>query len=147
MKQLIIARKDLNMSAGKLAVQVSHASEAFLIKKIKEHIRYNFDTDEYETKFLIFDKETYEDWIDDIYKKIVCAAKNKNDLLKVVDVASQLGLKENNDFWIIKDHCLTELEAEEVNENGESVTITCIGFRPLDDETCNKLSKKYQLYK
>lgn len=32
-------------------------------------------------------------------------------------------------------------------ENGEQVTLTCIGFRSLDDEICNKLSKKYQLYK
>ncbi|MDO4805440.1 MAG: peptidyl-tRNA hydrolase [Lachnospiraceae bacterium] len=29
MRQLIIARKDLNMSPGKLAAQVSHASMAF----------------------------------------------------------------------------------------------------------------------
>lgn len=33
-KQLIIARKDLNMSPGKLAAQVSHASIAFLIEKL-----------------------------------------------------------------------------------------------------------------
>ena len=33
-KQLIIARKDLNMSSGKLAAQVSHASIAFLLEKI-----------------------------------------------------------------------------------------------------------------
>lgn len=33
-KQLIIARKDLNMSPGKLAAQVSHASIAFLLEKI-----------------------------------------------------------------------------------------------------------------
>ena len=30
MRQLIIARKDLNMSAGKFAAQVSHASMAYL---------------------------------------------------------------------------------------------------------------------
>lgn len=35
-KQLIIARRDLNMSLGKLAAQVSHASSAFLIEKAKE---------------------------------------------------------------------------------------------------------------
>lgn len=34
-KQIIIVRKDLNMSAGKLAAQVSHASEAFLTVAIK----------------------------------------------------------------------------------------------------------------
>lgn len=150
MKQVIIARKDLNMSAGKLSVQVAHASEAFLLQKIKDTAKFNFDTDEYDTKFLSFDKETYENWINDIYKKVVCAAKNKNDLLKVVDIAEQLGLKKDEDFWIIKDCCLTELEPEELGDVGGKcvpVTTTCIGFRPLDDETCNKLTKKYQLYK
>lgn len=43
-KQLIIARKDLNMSPGKLAAQVSHASIAFLLEKIlwgsKEVVRH-----------------------------------------------------------------------------------------------------------
>ena len=36
-KQIIIARKDLHMSAGKLAAQVSHASMAFLTCAIKEN--------------------------------------------------------------------------------------------------------------
>ena len=35
MWQLIIARKDLNMSAGKLAAQVSHASMAFLTAPLR----------------------------------------------------------------------------------------------------------------
>lgn len=35
-KQLIIARRDLNMSLGKLAAQVSHASSAFLIEMIRD---------------------------------------------------------------------------------------------------------------
>lgn len=60
-KQLIIARKDLNMSPGKLAAQVSHASIAFLLEKIlwgsKEvvrerdgimyHVNVSLDTDLY----------------------------------------------------------------------------------------------------
>ena len=35
-RQLIIARKDLNMSPGKLAAQVSHASMAFLTAQIRQ---------------------------------------------------------------------------------------------------------------
>lgn len=35
-KQIIIVRKDLNMSPGKMAAQVSHASMAFLTNAIKE---------------------------------------------------------------------------------------------------------------
>lgn len=38
-KQLIIARRDLNMSPGKLAAQVSHASMAFLTTGIKRSAR------------------------------------------------------------------------------------------------------------
>lgn len=37
-KQIIIVRKDLNMSVGKICSQVSHASQAFVMKKIKENI-------------------------------------------------------------------------------------------------------------
>lgn len=135
------------MSAGKLAAQVSHASEAFLMKKITEYAKYNFDTEEYECKFITFDKETYEEWIAGIFTKVVCGAKNKNDLLKVVARAEKLGLKKNEDFWLIKDCCLTELEPEELNDKGQGVTLTCIGFRPLPDDICKELSKKYQLYK
>ena len=36
MRQLIIARKDLNMSPGKLAAQVAHASWAFLSNGIRQ---------------------------------------------------------------------------------------------------------------
>ena len=36
-RQIIIIRKDLNMSAGKFAAQASHASMAFLIQIIKDH--------------------------------------------------------------------------------------------------------------
>ena len=67
--------------------------------------------------------------------------------MKAVAVAEELGLKEGKDFFLIKDSCLTELSAEEVDENGVGRTLTCIGFAPLPDEIAHKISKKYQLYK
>ena len=141
MKQLIIARKDLEMSPGKLAAQVSHASMAFLTSKLRnpKYIKpitrgmmttwndipqdnWN-DIVGYEYDY-VFDKETYEDWICGIFTKVVCEAKNRNHLLKVVDIANELGLVEGTDYFIIKDRCLTELTPEEIDEEGIGRTIT-----------------------
>lgn len=140
MKQLIIVRKDLEMTPGKMSAQVAHASMAFLSNWIRNNIDINYNI---QTKF---DKQIYDEWIKGIFTKIVLRAKNRNDLLKVINVAEELGLVEGDDYFLIKDNCLTELEPEEVDENGIGRTLTCIGFKPLPDDICKILSKKYQLY-
>ena len=140
MKQLIIVRKDLEMTPGKMSAQVAHASMAFLSNWIRNYIDINYNI---QTKF---DKQIYDEWIQGVFTKIVLRAKNRNDLLKVVSVAEELGLNEGNDYFLIKDNCLTELEPEEVDENGVGRTLTCIGFKPMPDDICKILSKKYQLY-
>ena len=58
-------------------------------------------------------------------------------------MAEDMGMKENEDFFLIRDCCLTELEPED--EDGR--TLTCIGFRPMDSKIIDKIGKKYQLYK
>lgn len=93
------------------------------------------------------DQGIYDEWINDIFTKTICEAKNRNQLMKAVSVAEEMGLKENEDFFLIKDNCLTELESEEVDENGIGRTLTCIGFRPLPDDVAHQISRKYQLYK
>lgn len=207
MRQLIIARKDLNMSAGKLAAQVSHASMAFLTVQIrknakkvwkyktlpipkKDHItgeekpvwyrrtdlgrfaaeamaegkthftyrpvdpedpygeleRCENEYDHYRATVDI-PCDVYEEWIQGIFTKTICEAKNRNQLMKAVTLAEELGLKEGEDFFLIRDNCLTELEPEEVGDDGIGRTLTCIGFRPLPDDTAHQISRKYQLYK
>lgn len=200
MRQLIIARKDLNMSPGKLAAQCCHASIAFIVKLINMHIQLNrlhwypaYDakgdaqyykrTDlnqwaqeardrgethfyakpvnpsqlygdfklcdpeyEYEADFTI-DNDIYEYWINGIFTKTICEAKNKNQLMKAVTLANELGLVEGEDYFLIKDACLTELEPEEFDENGVGRVLTCIGFKPLPDEIIQQISRKFQLYK
>ena len=146
MKQVIIARKDLNMSAGKLAAQVSHGSMAFLSHMIRNSTmpitRSNLPGDYYYECCCEIDNDLYENWLNGIFTKVVCEAKNRNQLMKAVKIAEELGLKEGKDFFLIKDNCLTELEPEE-----DGRTLTVIGFRPLDDETASAISKKFQLYK
>lgn len=156
MRQLIIARKDLQMSPGKLAAQCCHASIAFITSQLRTRediteVGYIGMDDEdniigYDAQ-VFFDKETFDDWICGIFTKTICEAKNKNQLLKAVTIAQELGLEEGEDFFLIKDACLTELEPEEVDENGVGRVLTCIGFKPLPDDMAHKISKKFQLYK
>lgn len=146
MRQLIIARKDLEMSPGKLASQVAHASWAFLSHKIRNKGEQLSLTTDYLVP-LIIPKTIYEDWFCGIFTKTICEAKNRTQLLKAKTLAEELGLEEEKDFFLIKDACNTELIPEEVDENGVGRTLTCIGFRPLEDEIAWKISKKFQLYK
>lgn len=151
MRQLIIARKDLNMSAGKLAAQVSHASLAFLTSRMRDrdNASFFFDTDSNPTYHVdvVLSKDVYEQWICGVFTKTICEAKNRYQLEKAITISNELGLKEGVDFFLIKDCCLTELTPEEVDGNGVGRVLTCIGFKPLPDEIAHKISKKYQLYK
>ena len=200
-KQIIIARKDLHMSPGKLAAQVSHASMAFLTAQIQRNKREILDcvclptyeqrsdnpmvyrnseinkiADEARTEgkdcfyieylesggmyldihacekktriesTLTFSNELYNEWIQGTFTKCVLQAKNKKQLLKAVEFAKELGMKEGKDFFLIKDNCYTELEPEEVDENGIGRTLTCIGFAPMAAEIIDEIGKKYHLY-
>lgn len=145
-KQIIIARKDLNMSSGKLSVQVSHASMAFLTCDIRKNALVTTYEKDY-WSLLKFDRNIYEQWINGSFTKCVLEAKNKNKLLKAVELAEGLGMKENEDFFLIKDNCYTELDPEEFDENDQGRTLTCIGFKPMDAEIIDKIGKKFQLYK
>ena len=150
MRQIIIARKDLDMSAGKMAAQCCHASEAFLMQAIEngQCIAENGTAaDIVDTMQIQMRRDIRERWMGGIFTKTICAAKNKNQLMKAVTSAEGLGLQEGKDFFLIKDCCLTELEPEEIGEDGVGRTLTCIGFRPLPDDVAHTISKKFQLYK
>ena len=151
-KQIIIARKDLNMSTGKLAAQVSHGSMAFLISQMRNHCeipdKCDFMPDGKQYKYygylkcpIFVTKECYEQWIEGEFTKCVLQAKNKNQILKAKTMAEELGMKEGEDFWLIKDNCHTELEPEE-----DGRTLTVIGFKPMDSEIIDKIGRKYHLY-
>lgn len=146
-RQVIIARKDLNMSAGKLAAQVSHASMAFLTTILRKNADEWPPLEENGNRlyrcFFFLDANVYKNWIEDSFTKTVCAAKNRNHLMKAINIATELGLKEGTDYFLIRDNCLTELTPED--DDGR--TLTAIGFVPLPDEVAHKISKKFQLYR
>lgn len=148
MRQVIIARKDLNMSPGKLAAQVAHASWAFLSQEIRgAGKRIGGQLPNWTEVEILIPNDVYDDWFCGIFTKTICEAKNYNQLLKATEIAKEIGLVEGQDYFLIWDACLTELMPEAVDEDGVGRTLTCIGFRPLDDETAWKISKKFQLYR
>lgn len=152
-KQIIIARKDLNMSPGKLAAQVSHGSMAFLTMQMKYHCEVPdkcdfMPSDHKQYKYngylkcpVFVTEECYEQWINGEFIKCVLQAKNKNQLLKAKTMAEELGMKEGEDFWLIRDNCRTELEPEE-----DGRTLTVIGFKPMESEIIDQIGRKYHLY-
>lgn len=129
MRRLFIMRKDLNMSAGKLASQVGHCAEAYWTNLIKDKQAPPQDI--------------IDEYLNGLFIKTVCEARNKNHLLKAKEKALELGLIEGKDFGIIQDACFTEL----IPEEDDGTTITGIWFKPLSDEIAKSISKKYQLYK
>jgi peptidyl-tRNA hydrolase len=191
MRRLFIIRKDLHLTAGKLAAMVGHCAEGYWLNLFKHsYIKDNeFDTLPVETpqdpdywmlyrhpavyaaakaahergdKTFIFKaensrptisvvmelpKDVWNDYINDIFTKTICEAKNLNHLMKVVDIAKKLGLVEGTDYGFIDDVCKTELTPEFTDENGVGRCRVGIWFKPLSDEISHKLSKKYQLYK
>lgn len=191
MRRLFIIRKDLHLTAGKLAAMVSHCAEAYWLNLlIHSYVKDNeFDILPVETpgypdywklyrhpdirkaaeeahergdKTFVYKsensrptmgikleipKDIWKDYINDIFTKTICEAKNLNQLMKVVDVAKKLSLQENVDYGFIDDCCKTELTPEFTDENGNGRCRVGIWFRPLPDDMSKELSKKYQLYK
>ena len=136
MRRLFIIRKDLRLTSGKLSAMVGHCTEAYWTKWLKQNTDLDGHVDGY------IDKDILDNYINGIFTKTICEAKNLNHLMKANVIAEELGLIKGTDFDFINDCCLTELTPE--NEDG-----TCtvgIWFKPLDDDIAHKISKKYQLY-
>lgn len=137
---------------------VGHCAEAYWIRMIREKA-YPIELREYGTTEILIPyenkispthyrveiniaKNEYEEYINEIFTKTICEARNKSHLLKAKEMAVELGLVEGVEFGEINDCCLTELKPE--NEDG--TTLVGIWFKPLDDDIAHKISKKYQLY-
>ena len=137
MRRLFIIRKDLHLSAGKLAAMVGHCAEAYWTNWLKQNTDLDSHVDGY------IDKDILDNYINGIFTKTICEAKNLNHLIKAKTMAEELGLVQGTDFDFINDKCLTEL----IPENEDGTCTVGIWFKPLDDEIAHKISKKYQLYR
>ena len=106
MRRLFIVRKDLHMSAGKLAAQVGHCSELYWLHSIDNSL--SLQNQKYESHGLAFDKDIVEEYIRGSIVKTVLQARNLNHLLKAKILAEELGLKEGYDFGFVRDKCIQQ---------------------------------------
>lgn len=143
-RRLFIMRKDLKMSPGKLSAQVSHCAEAFWTRLIRGMAVEQCSPERTDTTEIhgFIPTDLFNQYIDGSFVKTICEARNKNHLMKAVEIAKSLGLGEQEDFGLIYDKCLTELTPEE--DNG--TTLTGIWFAPLPDNIAHAISKNYHLY-
>ena len=142
MRRLFIVRKDLHMSAGKLAAQIGHCAEIYWLHMINNSLDYQILTDEYDSWMMSLPKDIVEEYVRGSITKTVLQARNLNHLLRARKLAEDLGLKEGYDFGFVNDLCLTELTPDE----GKDTCTTCFWTRPLPDEEAWKISRKYHLY-
>ncbi len=73
-KQVIIVRKDLKMSKGKLAVQVAHASVSTVLETLK------------------IKPEWVYLWVEQGQKKVVLICASESELFKTYEESNRLGL-------------------------------------------------------
>ena len=187
MRRVFIIRKDLHLTAGKLAAMVGHCCEAYWTNLMKHSAVVDNEFDEYdavspwypdqpamyhssrlnreaaaafkrgEKKFFIpkvasrptvtvhleISKDIWNDYVNGIFTKTICEARNKNGLAKAETIAKELGLVEGTDYGFINDKCLTEL----TSENDDGTTTVGMWFRPLPDDVAHGISKKFPLYR
>ena len=153
MRRLFVVRKDLNLSAGKLAAMVGHLAEAYWTNMLKnaEQADIGLVVGHKETKRIVsVPVDIWDNYVHGIFTKTICEAKSLTDLNKVKtyidainnDPACGIELNEGIDYGFIHDKCLTELKPE----NPDGTTTIGVWFRPLPDAIAQQISKKYKLY-
>ena len=95
-KQVIVVRRDIKMSKGKLAVQVAHASVSALLEALNFH------------------KEWVDVWLNQGQKKIVVRVDSLDELLEIYNKAKEAGLP----TVLISDKGLTQLEPGTITSVG-----------------------------
>lgn len=129
-KQYLIFNRSLNMPAGKLAAQLSHASVGCVIQL--------FLQTEYPNSVVIgnsFDKGSVAyKWLFNKFTKVVLYVKSEESLLNVYNKAKA----DNFNTVLIKDEGRTVF-----NEP----TYTCVGIGPVYPSEVKHIVRKLQLYK
>lgn len=129
-KQVIVARKDLNMRKGKLAAQVAHASMAVLLKnKIKEENVNSLMSPVTTTTYCTFlFNDNIMEWLSGPFTKIVVGCDSEEAFHDLYNAAEEAGLPNA----VIRDSGKTEFDGVP--------TYTCLAIGPAKAEEIDKIT-------
>jgi PTH2 family peptidyl-tRNA hydrolase len=123
-KQVIVIRKDLKMRRGKEIAQGSHASLAFLTRRLQRG----------ETLKLNKLSEPEKQWIQGIFAKVTCRVDSEEELRELEQKAKDAGLE----CHLIIDSGKTEF--------GGVPTPTCIAIGPDYNDKIDEITGHLKLY-
>jgi len=127
-KQYIIVRTDLGMSAGKIGAQAAHASQKVFFDKMIYSRQFGGIDPNTKTYQITLNKEEIQ-WVEGKFTKIVKKVKNEAQLIKVYEKAKEAGLN----CSLIEDAGLTELTGK---------NHTCIAIGPNYVDKCEPIVKR-----
>ncbi len=117
-KQVIVVRKDIKMSCGKISAQVAHGSVTLVLEILESN-------NELWRKWL-------EEWVKEGQKKVVLKVDTLDELLEVHRRALELGLP----CALIRDAGLTEVPPD---------TITVVAIGPAPSEIVDRVTGHLKL--
>lgn len=127
-KQVIVVRKDLQMPAGKLAAQVSHASTGAFLK------HYSNNNGTLTPKDSKSYKKNVEPWLTREFTKICLKVNSEQELLEVYQRCTAAKIP----CSLIKDAGHTVFS---------SPTLTCLGIGPFDSNKIDAITGNLKLYR
>lgn len=119
MKQVIILRTDLGMSAGKAAAQASHASLMAFLQTAQKY------------------PEKIEEWFKTGQGKIILEVNSENEIKQIYNRLVEDD-KGKDICYLVRDSGLTELKGTEY---------TALGIGPFDRDHIDRFTKHLKLYK
>jgi PTH2 family peptidyl-tRNA hydrolase len=134
-KQVLVVRKDLNMSVGKFGAQISHASLGALLEVFKNYKDETNELSIFEAEFNLNkpDEKAINDWLTHRFTKIVVYVKSEQALKNVYEKAKAANLP----AVLIQDAGFTEFDEP---------TYTCVGIGPAIPDRFIGVTDKLRLF-
>ena len=123
-KQVIVMRKDLNLSKGRLVTQSAHASIAFLTDLIKEYNPLQLTDSQLQLN------EAQKEWIYGTFYKVCLSVDSEKELLDIGYNAVMLGLS---------------VQYIEETNGFDKPTITCLAIGPDYSSKIDTVTKHLKL--